>query len=241
MKVDIRVDADFTGDPKTQRLIRELGDKVITSLLALWGYAAKHRTKGVLHGLSPSEIAMVARWEGDAEHFVEVLVRMKWLEKQRKTYVIHEWEIHQPYAFFAEERSQAARNAAETRWNKQRGNDANRMRDVYGQHPPAPDPTPTPIPVPPPRTRDALPLPPPGGGGAAAPQDNNGDNGKGTGNGEIPESKMRLIQKAEPKHHDTLKALYHEVKANSMANQDAVQQAALIGCLPRPELELFYS
>ena len=45
MKVDIRVDADFIGDPKTQRLIRELGDKVISSLLSLWGYAAKHRTK----------------------------------------------------------------------------------------------------------------------------------------------------------------------------------------------------
>ena len=241
MKVDIRVDADFIGDPKTQRLIRELGDKVISSLLSLWGYAAKHRTKGILRGLSSGEIAEVARWNGDSKQFVSSLVRLRWLEKRGKVYSIHEWEIHQPYAFFAEERSQAARNAAETRWNKQRGNDANRLRDVYGQHPPAPDPTPTPIPVPPPRTRDALPLPPPGGGGAAASQDNNGGNGKGASNGEIPESKMLLIQKAKPKHQDTLKGLLVEVATGSMGSLDAVQRAALTGCLPRPDLEKLFS
>ena len=173
MKVDIRVDADFIGDPKTQRLIRELGDKVISSLLSLWGYAAKHRTKGILRGLSSGEIAEVARWNGDSKQFVSSLVRLRWLEKRGKVYSIHEWEIHQPYAFFAEERSQAARNAAETRWNKQRGNDANRMRGVYGQHPPAPDPTPTPIPVPPPRTR----------GGAAASTKNNSGNATATPSG----------------------------------------------------------
>jgi len=190
MKVDIRVDADFIGDPKTQRLIREFGEKAVISLMALWGYAAKHRTKGVLHGLSPSEIAMVARWEGDAEHFVEVLVRMKWLEKQRKTYVVHEWEIHQPYAFYAEERSQVARKAAETRWKKQRGDDANRMRGEYGQHPPAPVHTPTPTPVPPPRTRGALPSPPSEGGGAAASTKNNSGNATATPSGkESPDNR----------------------------------------------------
>jgi hypothetical protein len=176
MKADIRVDADFIGNPKTQRVIREMGDKVITSLLSLWGFAAKHRTKGILRGLSPEEIGEVARWDGDPKQFVSSLVWLRWLEKRGKVYSIHEWEIHQTYAFFADERSQAARKAAETRWKKQRGDDASRMRSGYGQHPPVPDPTPTPIPVPPPRTRDAFPLPPSGGGGAAASTKNNSGN-----------------------------------------------------------------
>jgi hypothetical protein len=80
MRADIRVDADFIGNPKTQRLIRELGPNAIISLLALWGYAARNRPKGILRGLSPGDIAMVARWEGDPKAFVDGLVRLRWLE-----------------------------------------------------------------------------------------------------------------------------------------------------------------
>jgi hypothetical protein len=151
MRADIRVDADFIGNPKTQRLIRELGPNAIISLLALWGYAARNRPKGILRGLSPGDIAMVARWEGDPKAFVDGLVRLRWLEKRGKVYSIHDWEIHQPYAYFAEERSQAARKAAETRWKKQRGDDAGRMRDECGSY--APDPTPDPLPTPAPDRR----------------------------------------------------------------------------------------
>jgi hypothetical protein len=153
MKVDIRVDADFICHPKTQRLIREMGDKVVASLLSLWGY-----------------IAMVARWDGDPKQFVDALVRLGWLKKQGKTYSIHEWEIHQTYVFFAEERSQAARKAAETRWKKQRGDGAGRMREACGAH--APDPVPSPVPSPSPD-----PFPPPGTGT---------DGGNGSGVDEAP-------------------------------------------------------
>ncbi len=121
--VDIRVDAGITGKGKTRRLIRLIGDHGFACLFRLWFHAAHYFTKGVLKGMTNDDIEEVAGWKGDPGVFVSTLIDEAWLDKLDGTgeLAIHQWREHQPWIYFAEERSAVARDKALRRWAKTRG------------------------------------------------------------------------------------------------------------------------
>ena len=66
MNTDIRIDGEFLDHPKTQKLIRRLGLEGLFSLQALWIWCAKNRPDGDLSGMDDEDIAIAARWTGNA-------------------------------------------------------------------------------------------------------------------------------------------------------------------------------
>lgn len=145
MNSDIRINVGFFQHHKTKKLIYKLGHEGVTSLLTLWAYAAQNKPKGNLSGMDSLDIALAAGWSGDAERFTSILKDIGFLEIQGETYTIHDWELHNPYAFHAEERSEHARKAARARWEQE-----DSMQGACGEHARsnAPSPTPTPVPKP---------------------------------------------------------------------------------------------
>jgi len=123
---DIRIKLDFYDHPKTVKLKRKLGINAVVSLQQLWIYAAQNRSKGILHGLDDEDIAIASRWDGDADKFINGLIDVKFLEKgEDGTLILHDWEEHQPFAFYSEERSKQARAAAAARWGGEKSNSPN--------------------------------------------------------------------------------------------------------------------
>ncbi|MDZ7839636.1 MAG: hypothetical protein U5R46_02270 [Gammaproteobacteria bacterium] len=116
MNQDFRIKIGFFNNPKTHRLRRRLGAEGVLSLIRLWEYAAQHRSKGVLYDMDDDDIAAVSDWSGDSS-FVECLRKFGFLEETADGWLaLHDWEEHNGYAFYAEERSERAREAAEKRW-----------------------------------------------------------------------------------------------------------------------------
>ena len=114
-----------------------LGPQGVLSLIDLWLSTAQNRTKGILFGMSEEDIALDAQWPGDPKTFCAGLVNAGFLEKQclkmqgacdpqcpeqcspqSYVYRVHDWEHRQPFAFYAQERSNKAREAAITRWSR---------------------------------------------------------------------------------------------------------------------------
>ena len=117
---DIRISTGFPLHLKTRKLRALLGDGAVFNLIALWCSAGLTRSKGALTGLSVSDIEMLSHWEGDPGRFVEVLTEIGFLDKRDDgAYALHDWEEHNRWAFFAEERSEIARaNALKRRTRK---------------------------------------------------------------------------------------------------------------------------
>lgn len=120
MTDDIRLHIGFFTHPKTKKLRRRHGETAVICLLRLWMFAAQHRSKGVLHNMQRDDIVDAAEWLGDAE-FVDSLREFGFLDHDGEWFVLHDWRDHNGYAYFAEERSRKAREAAEARWNKKSG------------------------------------------------------------------------------------------------------------------------
>ena len=121
MNSDFRVDVRFFGKRKTRRLYRKLGDTGIRCLFQLWAYVAAHHPKGVLPGWDSADIEDAAGWSGQKGAFTRTLLYQKWMHKRpsgHQGYIIHEWEEHQPWAFFAKERAEKARKAANAKHEK---------------------------------------------------------------------------------------------------------------------------
>jgi hypothetical protein len=150
VKDDIRLDTDFVNHPKTKRVIRELGFEGFYSLVCLFSTVAKLYNKGNLKTCDKFDIADMANWKGEPEKFVNVLLneKSKYLDQVNGEYSIHDWKEHQSWVFHADERSERARQAANTRWNPTSGNDAGSMQDAYNEHTSSNAPTPIPSPVP---------------------------------------------------------------------------------------------
>lgn len=170
MNSDIRIPVSFIGHRKRRKLNLMLGvPECAGYLLDLWLNAAMNRPKGVLHDMDAADIALDAGWEGDPDVFVEGLVNCGFLDVDDEgVYVIHDWNVHQGYAQFSEERSEQARNAANVRWAKRRAGSGNAagMPEQCGEHvsalPPdtesnAPSPVPSPSPLPDPKDKDICP------------------------------------------------------------------------------------
>lgn len=156
--LDIRIKASFYAHPKLRKLRRRIGDRAAEYLVNLWIKTAQLRPKGILQGWDDEEIALSAGFEGEPGDFITAMLDCGWLdtEEDQITHSIHDWEEHQPYIFYSEERSEKARKAALSRWEKEDappdgcGGHAGSMQGACGAHAKgnAPSPTPTPLPTP---------------------------------------------------------------------------------------------
>lgn len=120
MNKDFRVTVNFLRHIKTQKLVHLLGKESVFSLLSLWSYTAENHPKGTLVGLGKEDIPWISDWSGNGDEFVDALVGLKFLDVEDGVYSIHNWETRNGYVFYADERSEKARKAAKSRWNKQK-------------------------------------------------------------------------------------------------------------------------
>jgi hypothetical protein len=120
VNADIRIKTTWPGHLKTKRLLRRLGHAGAHSLICLWCYAAINRPKGVLHGMSREAIATAAEWEGDPTLFVDALIEIGWIDDNGTDLELHDWEQHNKWCYYAEERSLTAQKNIQKRWGKKR-------------------------------------------------------------------------------------------------------------------------
>lgn len=118
MNKDIRLSVSFFEHKKTIKLQRRLGDSGIIALQKLWIYTAINKPTGILDGYDVEDIAIAAKWAGDADDFVQTLIDLKWIDKIEDGFSIHDWQIHNLYACYSPERSAKAKKAINTRWSK---------------------------------------------------------------------------------------------------------------------------
>lgn len=119
MSKDIRIDTNFRKHFKIKRLEEALGAEAVLCLISLWGFAGKHRQKGRLTGMNIKDIEMMAEWRGDKEQFVATLIDLKLLDKHKNgVFKIHNWKARNGYIYFAPERSEHAKKAAQARYKK---------------------------------------------------------------------------------------------------------------------------
>lgn len=160
MNKDIRIRTTFPEHPKTKKLIRKLGHCGFYSLVSLWCFTAENKPSGVLKNMDVEDIASAANWTGDAELFVDSLLRCGFLEKDDGGQLcVHDWIEHNAYAAYAPFRSEIARQNVMKRWQKRKSADvckpaseANLIQSVLPVvsfcNTPSPNPIPTPSPNP---------------------------------------------------------------------------------------------
>ena len=118
MNKDFRVSITIATHHKTKKLMRRLGDRSFYNLIRLWAYTAANKPDGKLLGMTEEDIEIACDWNGQCSKFVLALLELKFITKQDGVYFIHDWEEHNGYAFHAKERSEKARKAANTKWEK---------------------------------------------------------------------------------------------------------------------------
>ena len=111
MNSDIRLSVGFFDHPKIIKLERQLGLGGVVALMRLWLWAAQNRPSGALSGMDDEDIAIAARWNGEATAFKDVVTRLKLLDKVGDVYHIHDWQEHNAWQSDAENRSNASRLA----------------------------------------------------------------------------------------------------------------------------------
>ena len=131
-------------------------------MIDLWLATAQNRSKGILTGMTEADIALDAQWDGDPAYFCKALTDVGFLDKDEGgTYSIHDWKDHQPFAYYAEERSFRAKRAIMIRWAKRdakiteesKGDNTDSIRDVYDQKSECNTPSPSPYPIPSPNPK----------------------------------------------------------------------------------------
>ena len=121
-KQDMRIDVDFVDHPKTKRLIRMTGYEGFYCLMKLFSIAAKIYKRGELKNLDASDIEDLTGWTGEQGKLVEALLDPKicFLEQEGDLFIIHDWDVNQPWIYGFEGRSQIARqNAMKRDYSKQ--------------------------------------------------------------------------------------------------------------------------
>lgn len=116
----ISISTDFLSHRKTSKLRKCLGDKAIFSLIRLWSYVAQWFCKGILTDFDKEMIEDVAGWRGEEGRFVDSILEIGFLDKHGDQYQIHDWKIHNKFAYNADTRSEHGRKAAKIRWARQR-------------------------------------------------------------------------------------------------------------------------
>jgi AraC-like DNA-binding protein len=178
MNIDIRIKTTFMYHHKTLKLEKRLGPEGVLALIRLWLYVATNHPKGDISKLDAEDIAAVCLWAKDPSHLLDTLIRVGFIDETLNedgtvTKKIHDWDEHNRFAYFANERMEIARQNAEKRWTKKTiKNGKNRVpanglntpsnangnavgmqmaykTDATGNAPsPIPSPSPSPIPIP---------------------------------------------------------------------------------------------
>lgn len=110
----------WPSHPKAKKLRLKLGDSGPLGFIYLLAYVGAYKPDGVLSGMDAEDIALAADYQGDPQEFCAVLVALRLLDLDDKTYVIHDWKDWNPYAAGAKERSEKARHAANVRHGKEK-------------------------------------------------------------------------------------------------------------------------
>lgn len=112
----VNLDPDYFDHPKTLQIEALLGQGGAELPLRLWCYCAKYSPKGGdLGKRSVAEVEALLRWRGDPGMAVRALVRVGFLARKARAYVIHDWREHQGHIWALKIRN---KKAARTRWGK---------------------------------------------------------------------------------------------------------------------------
>lgn len=109
---DIRLNCTLPSHPKTQKLIRRLGEAAAWNLVVLLTWAGQNRRDGDLDRLTDEDIEIAAAWRGAAGAFVAALVDVGFLDGGAGARELHDWCEHQPWQTGSKARSDKARWAA---------------------------------------------------------------------------------------------------------------------------------
>lgn len=154
---DMRINLNFVDHPKVKRLIRKAGYEAFYGLIRLFSIAGKMYQKGLFRGCTIEDIEDFADWHGEDGFLVDAMVSVGFMVHTSEGYAIHDWEHHQPWIYHADARSEQARKAIETRWERRRNRqigapDTVGIRGEYGantnSNTPLPSPSPSPSPIP---------------------------------------------------------------------------------------------
>lgn len=133
---DARIATALPSHPKTKKLVRRLGGSGAWHLVCLFLWAAANRPDGELFGMTDEDIELAVDWPGSEGEFVNALCSIGFLDGECESYVIHDWEEHNPWASGAKDRSDKSRFAALSKAYG-RGEAAKRMPDYANRMPQA--------------------------------------------------------------------------------------------------------
>lgn len=111
---------------KAARMLHVQNITMIGALHCLWWWALDYAQDGVLHDLDDYDIADAAGWDGEADSFVEVLVKTGFLERADGDLIIHDW-----YDYAGKLIERRERNAERMR-NARAGHNDKRSKHVQG-------------------------------------------------------------------------------------------------------------
>ena len=120
MNKDIRLAVAFKGHRKRKKLRKLIGDKSDSYLIDFWITVATDCPNGILKGWDKEDIAFACDWDEEPDKLIDSLIKSGWLDKNDDNYSVHDWEEHQGWACHAKKRSEAARTAANKRWEVKR-------------------------------------------------------------------------------------------------------------------------
>ena len=144
MSKDIRIALGFWEHWKTVKVKRILGVEGIESLMRLWDFAAQFHTKGILEGMDIDEIEIAAKWNGERGKFVTTMAddKIRFLDKNNGFFMLHDWEEHQGFIFYSEERSKKAKKAVSVRIAGQKDKSKRSSERSSERSSPSPSPSP---------------------------------------------------------------------------------------------------
>lgn len=117
---DMRLSLDFVSHKKTKQLIRLVGYEGFYWLLKLFSIAGRLYPNGILQNCSEVDVEDIIEWNGEPGAFVHAAVDVGFLDVIDQGFKIHDWEVHQPWLKGAKDRSEQARKAVQTRWDKEK-------------------------------------------------------------------------------------------------------------------------
>lgn len=133
------------GDhPKTRKLALLLDIHVaqaVGHLHLLWHWAVNYALDGDLSSFDEFDIAIGARWDGDAKRFVESLVAAGYVDRNDDAFVLHDWHEYAGKLIATRiARAEAGRKGAKARWGDRNGEPEANGAGANGE-PMAPDST----------------------------------------------------------------------------------------------------
>ena len=129
MNTDIRLQVTLLSHPKTIKLRRRLGDGAFIALIQLWIFVAQNKPSGQLTGMDVDDIEIAAGWTGEEGALVSELLTLRLLDETDDGYSVHDWQDNNPWCCKSDERSDQARKAINTRWEKVRSKKAETSKD----------------------------------------------------------------------------------------------------------------